>query len=382
MEGGRFTSWGGGYVTRMFVVRGEYIDRYCTEGEAETHGASQVGRGPESGIGNSPRYMTGESVTRPDATGCFFYASPAADQPSLLGVDVSEFEGVSFWARRGPSGQSTLRISLVDDSVSEDLAFNIEREASRMDIEPAQAGAACTRVKGCCRRCTVGVVHDEYVPAYTVGGVIMSDEYVDPDQTYDRCWLPGSRKPHFTEASEDTMRDGVPIAEGDIFAWDFRDAECGNEPTTTNILESPCWNTDAQTIYNAWKDEFPLCCPPTMAEEDAKPSTFQGLGDPRHGGTPCEPYVFQYDHSSGYYCHTQGDVLPERNQNRCGEGFEAAVVVDNEWKLFRIPWSELRRFTPDKPPFNPKSVWQIAFFFSQGHLDTYIDDVGFYRRRR
>jgi hypothetical protein len=93
------------------------------------------------------------------------------------------------------------------------------------------------------------------------------------------------------------------------------------------------------------------------------------------------PYVFNFDQSSGSYCYKPGQVLPEKNQNRCDEGFEASVNVDTEWRQFRIPWRELRRFTPDKPPFDPDGVWQLAFYFSSGYLDTYIDDVGFYRRR-
>ena len=32
-------------------------------------------------------------------------------------------------------------------------------------------------------------------------------------------------------------------------------------------------------------------------------------------------------------------------------------------------------------PINPWSIWMLAFYFSSGYLDTYIDDVGFYRRR-
>jgi hypothetical protein len=42
---------------------------------------------------------------------------------------------------------------------------------------------------------------------------------------------------------------------------------------------------------------------------------------------------------------------------------------------------EFRRFTPDKPPIDPTGIWQFAFYFSSGYLDTYVDDVGFYRRR-
>jgi hypothetical protein len=315
--------------------------------------------------------MTGESVSRDNATGCFFYVSPAADQPSLLGVDLSEFDGISFWARHGPSGQSSLRVALVDDSVSNDLAFNTERRAVLEMLPPEESGSTCTRVRECCRHCTREVTHDEYVPALSIAGVVQEEAYIDPDQTYARCWLPGNRLPHM-----ETTEAGV------IVAWDYRDAACGDEPFTDDLTHM-CWTSDtAANIYNAWKDEFPMCCPPTIEQELEKPTVFSGQGDPRYGGDPCRPYVFNFDQTSGNYCYEPGEVLPEKNQNRCGEGFEAAVVLDSEWKLHRIPWDEMRRFTPDKPPLNPNGIWQISFYFGQGYLDTYIDDVGFYKERR
>jgi hypothetical protein len=379
MEGGRFVAWGGGYVTRHFITRGEHMTRVSPNGQHLCEVPRPTEPDPlKNGVGTAPAFMPEGTARLEDARGCMFWASPVTSQPSLRGVDVSDFDGVSFWARRGPSGQSLLRIALVDDNTSEDLALQVERDAWFGDpgAHPDEAGAKCERVKSCCRICNA-VTHDVYVPAVTTGPIEeQTPASVRRDVTDKRCWLAGERLPRL--APKLTSAGDEAIA-----AWDFRDVNCGPEPTTDDTASTDCWNIDeASTIYDAWETDYALCCPYTMDEEVAIDDVNEQSGDPRYGGSECSPYIFQFDYSSGSYCHKPGDVLPERNQNRCGEGFEAAVVVDTEWKLFTIPWAELRRYTPDKPPFDPRGVWQVAFYFGQGMLDTYIDDVGFYRKRR
>jgi hypothetical protein len=379
MAGGRFSSWGGGFVTRMFVVRDEFIDRYCEEGKAENNASSVLYRDKDkNGIGAAPRYMTGESVTRDQANGCFFFVSPTALQPSLLGIDLSEYDGISFWARRGPSGQATLRVALIDDNTSADLALQVERKYwldeqiknPGADVDPDKAGAKCERVLKCCRHCYEDLEYQEYIAP---GRLPDAPAEGFRDAKADRCWVDGEPLPHFRWKPTVDM-NGVPTTV--LVMWDFRD-KCG--PIPNEDLNDTCWVTDVKAVWDQWNRDYKRCCPRTMGEEDVDPVDLDG--DPRFGGTDCMPYVFHYDQSSGSYCYHPGEVLPEKNQNRCDEGFEAAVVVDTEWKLFTIPWAELRRSTPDKPPISSHSIWQLAFFFSSGYLDTYVDDVGFYKRR-
>jgi hypothetical protein len=377
MTGDRFSSWGGGFVTRHFIVRGDYMDRenLCGARSDLTENPNQPLDGGllVNGIGKVPQFMPESyGTTRESATGCIFWASPVADQPSVLGFDVEDFDGISFWARRGPSGQSSIRVALVDSSVSDDLALYTERLYYRAEkardpnavVDPDKAGAACTRVEECCENCSV-VDYLKYVPPVIVGSTVIEPARCDP-VTEKRCHVPGERLVHCRPN---------PDNPGLIQLFDYRGTDCGLAPGP----DTPdyCWTTDPVQVANSWDDDFPLCCPPTMENEN--PAELNG--DPRYGGTECRPYIFNYDQSSGSYCYHDGEVLPEKNQNRCGEAFEASVVVHTEWRHFRISWDELRRFTPDKEPLDPKAIWQVAFYFGSGYLDTYIDDVGFYRRR-
>jgi hypothetical protein len=284
MAGGRFAVWGGGAVTRLLVVRDEFIDVYCEEGKAEGFQATLDGRDDEkNGIGAAPRYMTGESVTRDAANGCFFYISPAADQPSLLGIDVGDYDGISFWARKGPSGQSTLRIALVDDNTSEDLNLQQERaywfeqyEAAEQDpnvvVDPDKADTSCQRIKGCCRHCYEQLQYQEYVNADRFG----TDQPYVRDSVADRCWVPGEPMP--------TFRFGMkfPADPEGYFGWDFVRPGCGLEPTTEDLTDE-CWQP-AQTVWDQWNRDYGLCCPRTMKEEHDDP--VEANGDPRWGGKP------------------------------------------------------------------------------------------------
>jgi hypothetical protein len=140
-----------------------------------------------------------------------------------------------------------------------------------------------------------------------------------------------------------------------------------------------------KTALDDWDRFAKLCCPPTMADDEIRKAygDLALLGDPQFGGRGCNPYVFKFDYSSGYFCWDEGDPpLPERNDNRCDDGFEANLVLDTEWRFYKIPWGELRRFTPNRKPVDPSGIYSVALYFGPGFLDTYVDDIGFYRKRR
>ena len=318
MQGGRFISWGGGYVTRFFNLRGEYAEQVCGEDGTTGAGGEGSGSGGAGADGTTrPGRITPDGCPAPsvgnvpnsgDLGACGFYVSPVINETALpcrRGLDVSRFDGLSFWARRSPGGSSSLRVALLDNNTSEDAALAKER---------AGETPSCSRVVKCCD----GECND----------VMIRDTADSPPVLERRCWSP---------------IDGVP-------------------PFRTDPVDQMRW-----TDFN---NNHKLCCP-TVEQ------------DPVFGGKECTPYVFLGDESSGKYCWNPGDPpLPEKNRNRCGDGFEVSVVIDTEWKFFRIPWSDFRRFTPNTRPIDPTGIWQLSLYFGAGHLDMYVDDFGFYRKQR
>lgn len=363
MAGGRFLSWGGGYVSRFVTVRGDGVNKYCGD----------VREGTDTGVGTVP---TVPIVTDPnEVESCGFWITPVAAQPSLLGMDASDYEGISFWARRSPGAQSSLRIALNDDNTSEGLALHVER--GTYDAERGEPGAvagepACRRTIECCRHCSE-IERD----APVVDGSLN---------------IVGTRKVTERRCRLDIERPPPELRVGDSGLVQFKGYVKGRTASEWT-LTTPEWDNPGgytagayRTNWDEWDRDFKLCCPLTMEEEEERFSTLNDmarLGDPQFGGRECNQYVFNYDYSSGYYCWAPGDPpLPERNENRCGDAFEATLVIDTEWRFYKVPWGELRRFTPNRAPFDPRGVWSVALFFGAGYLDTYVDDIGFYRKRR
>jgi hypothetical protein len=287
-------------------------------------------------------------------------------------VDVSDYEGISFWARRSPSAQASLRIALNDRNTSEGLALQVERanyDLRKADPEAPITEPRCKRVLGCCRHCA---------PHERDAVVLDGDSVVGIEKvTEKRCWLPDERPHPELSVGEGgviqfiSYRPNPEWKEGsDLAKW------LASEPGLVGTIYS---TSPYKTAFDEWERDAKLCCPQTMEEEDEVTK----LGDPQFGGRECKNYVFNYDYSSGYYCRGEGDPpLPERNENRCGDTFEMNLNIDTEWRFYRIPWGELRRFTPNRPPIDPTGIFSVALYFGAGYLDTYVDDIGFYRKRR
>jgi hypothetical protein len=340
--GGRFTSWGGGFGTLYATVRGpENVERYCP-----------------ADLEASPPTTGGALAPERNGDTCGFWMTPVeATQPARLGLDASMFDGIAFWARRGPGGQAPIRIAVQDTNTSDGFALILERDAYFVANGAASAFGgkppACQRAVECC-------IHCNEVPRDVLLYGVDAEGGPVPDgigyTVEKRCWKHGERPP-------------PDLEEGGEHGFVFLDWATGS------------W-TDVGADGQAYEDEFDdyereikLCCPRTMEQDPAN-------GDPQFGGKECNDYTFHYDQSSGRYCwNTDDPPLPEKDQNRCQDGFETSVVVDTEWRLFTIPWSELRRSTLNRPPVDTQHIWAIFLYFGAGWLDTYVDDVGFYRKR-
>ncbi len=208
--------------------------------------------------------------------------------------DVSAYDGVAFWARRGPEGEVALLVALQNKYTSDDLARGNQ--------------TFCQRIKNCRPECA-------------------NHAACTPDsQGVNRC-LPEGADPSALSATPALVEQLYP--------------RCGASACTS---------------------------PPYFL-------------DPDFDGTECKPYEFS-GIESGYYCY--GDEPPPAPADRCGDGFVAPVHLSTDWQLFKIPFSEFRQVGWGKkaPAMDLHSVAQIAFQFSVGFADVYVDNVTFYRNRR
>jgi hypothetical protein len=220
-------------------------------------------------------------------------------------IDASAFDGVAFWARRGPDGASGLMITLQDKYTSDRLA--------RTGPTGEPGVGYCQRIKQCYPSCADGAA---CVPMQLVNG--------DPPDMH-RC------VPEGADPKQAIM-----------------------EPALQEVIYPPCGQS--------------ACVPPGYDT------------DRDYIGTECKPYNFT-GLEENYYCF--GDTPPPAADERCGDGYASNISLSTDWQFYKLPFDRFQQvgFAKHAPATDklPKTLYSIAFLFSVGYTDFYVDNLSFYR---
>ncbi len=250
----------------------------------------------------------------PASEACAMKVDAVGDGRPDQALNASSYDGVAFWARRGPDGASGLMVNLQDKYTSDRLART----------DPVGPGVGyCQRIKQCAPTCTNG---GECLPT------VSNDE----GESDFRCVPPG-------------VNPGDP---------GVRPADLTNnyEAALLQQLYPPCGvNT---------------CDPPSY---DA---------DIDYTNTQCKPYNFT-GLEENYWCF--GDKPPAAPDERCGDGFVSNISLSTDWQFYKLPFDRFQQvgFAKKVPPFDvpQKTLYSIAFLFSVGYTDFYVDNLSFYRNQ-
>jgi hypothetical protein len=209
--------------------------------------------------------------------------------------DVSAYDGVVFWARRGPDGATSLLVGLQNKYTSDDLASENEQY--------------CRRAKECQPDCDNGFA------------------CVDDGQNTFRCMPEGYAIP--------------PASSLNVALKEFLFPPCG----------------------------VSTCVPPSFNP------------DPDFLDTTCEAHSFT-GLETGYWCSGPDRPVPPPPE-RCGDGFVAPISLSTDWQLYKLPFSEFRQVGWGKPApqLDLETLYSIAFQFTVGYADVYVDNVSFYRNK-
>jgi hypothetical protein len=242
----------------------------------------------------------------------------------LMQVDLREWEGITFWARRGPDSQPGIRIVLAD--------LNMDDDASFLETQGGLA-PTCLRAKECdCRnhrKCTLW-------PAGT-----------DPQG---RPWGTG----YYCAEPE---LDISPYAH--MHPWNHELYRCNysacnrDYPAYPNTPDAPFFTPEREMI------------------------------DMYVGTASCNPFTFDNDITrEGCFDKAKGPTPPE-SADRCGDPWIAPVRLSNDWTLYRIPFSDFRQegYGKEFPAIKLEAVTMVRFTWHVGWIDYWIDDVRFYRRK-
>ena len=240
---------------------------------------------------------------------CDHLVDAVGDGRADKSVDVSSYDGIAFWARRGPDGGSGLMVALQDKYTSDRLA--------RSTDESTPGVGYCQRIKQCYPSCADGA---QCVPVETEG------------KSINRC-----------------VPEGV-------------------DPTNSLMEPSLLWQLYPPCGQSA-------CAPPPYDPDYDLQHTL-----PTEYLAQCKPYNFT-GLEENYYCF--GDSPPPAADERCGDGYVSNISLSTDWQFYKLPFDRFQQVGfAKKAPTNDrvaKTLYSIAFLFSVGYTDFYVDNLSFYR---
>ena len=290
-RGGRFNYYGGGMAHAFAAERAD-----------PATGLVVVGCPPGSDLcpckTGAANCDATERVKGSEPTDVF----PDAYKQLHIYYDASTYDGIAFWARRGPEGATGLLVGLQDKHTSDDLARENE--------------TFCKRIKVCVPDCVNG------------NSCIKQD---DADANGEEIGLFRCMPPKYdvTKVINPALRE-------------FLFPRCG-----ASTCVSP----------NFYKD-----------------------GD--FDGTECQATSFS-GLETGYWC-SSAEKPAAPDAERCGDAFVQAISMSTDWKLYKLPFESFRQvgFGKKAPSFDLHSLYSIAFQFTVGYTDVYVDNLSFYRNKK
>ena len=222
--------------------------------------------------------------------------------PTAGAYDLSSWKGVAIWVRRGPDGESTMRLGITERNSGEDL------NSGAITATGVQEGKYCRRWRNC--GCSAGT------PCLLAPG---GDRY--------RCYDPALGPP---DINDPDIEIKAPV--------------CG----TTRCNEA---------------------------------NTSSAFPDPLFQNKACAE-ALQIDGHSDMFCYDPGkDPTPPAKRERCNNPYSRAITVTTDWRLIKVPFSELRQADEAKvsDDMDLHSVKQFVVTYGAGWTDFWVANIGFYR---
>jgi hypothetical protein len=257
-------------------------------------------------------------------------------------MDVSEWEGISFWARRGPDSQVGFRVLVGDKYTDDDIAYLMYKQDPTMP-------RFCERVRECAclnhRACTPLAVSIDN------RGLVTSPADFPPP-----C-LP-QHAPNDTTISLEFCGTPELLSAGGMGSGAGSATQCNT-----------CERTRCDEVYPAYPDD------------QADPSAPAGT-DRQFYGKKCTPYTMRNGiHSS--WCFDPATERPAEPTEQCGDHWTNVVNLSNEWQFYTVPFSSMLQqgWAKRSPKLDLTAVSVFRFTWDGGWVDYWLDDVALYRHK-
>jgi hypothetical protein len=263
--------------------------------------------------------------------------------------DVSGWDGISFWARRGPDSQVGFRVLIGDKYTDDDISYLMYRN------DPTQP-RFCERVRecGCLNHRSCVAVHLDR--GNNGAGDIGPDAGIPPG-----CDQPPT---HLLDTQFMSFCGTPEIING------AESAQTGGSQCNT------CAETRCDERWPAYPDDQGL---PSGATDP----TIATSTDRQFHGKPCSPYTMR-NGVSGYWCFDPAaGEKPAEPTDQCGDHWTHVVNLSNEWQFYTVPFNQMLQqgWSKRQAALDLTSVSVVRFTWDGGFIDYWIDDVRFYKRK-
>jgi hypothetical protein len=280
-----------------------------------------------------------------------FLEDPTSISPEELPLvamtlDLTEWEGVSFWARRGPNSQPGLRVLVGDKLTDDDISFG------QFFFNPT-AEPYCRRTYECgCKDQSVPctIVTQEDVDTY-------NDNIVDPKWGWDILDRPSSSEMN-------------PLKPGDGICWDREKAKRENIPIGSD------------------RPDYQYCGRSACIHQSDSAKSLNPRVDPFIYGTECKEFTFRGSITSKF-CYDPNSEFeiqrkPTEPSQTCGDHWMKSITLSQDWKLYTVPFTELLQQGWAKRSYwlNLDAISLVRLTWDRGYVDFYIDDIRFYRKKK
>jgi len=266
-------------------------------------------------------------------------------------IDVSEWEGLSFWARRGPDSQAGFRVLVGDKYTDDDIAYIMYRN----DPTGAMGPRYCERVRecGCLNHMDCASVALDRAASGT--GDITNPAIPNPCRPV---------IPHLLDHQEMSF--------------------CGPPETISGAESGSQGGSQCNTCQQTRCDERWPAFPDDYATIGGEPAAGIPMGsDLQFYGKPCSPYTLR-NGIFGYWCFdpAKGEKPAEPNE-LCGDHWTRVVNLSNEWQFYTVPFKDMAQqgWAKRSAFLDLTAVSVVRFTWDGGWIDFWIDDVRFYKTK-
>ena len=262
--------------------------------------------------------------------------------------DFSAWEGVSFWARRGPDSQVGFRVLVGDKYTDDDISYLMYKENP-------DTPRFCERVRECaCLNHKTCAAVDLMRANGGVGPV------TNPD-------IPDGCRPAETHLGDEqkAMFCGKPEVISGAESSSTGGSQC-------NTCEGSGVGPGIETRCNERWPAFP---------DDAAPGAPMGT-DVQFYGKPCSPYTMRNGIFS-YWCFDPATEHPAEATEQCGDHWTNVVNLSTEWQFYTVPFNSLLQqgWAKRSAKLDTTAISVVRFTWDGGWVDFWIDQVNFYRRK-